>query len=186
MKKERIARIQDLVGLVHSLYPPALAEEWDNVGLQVGEAAAELKAVLVCLDPNEKALDAAVAAGAQAIVAHHPLLFRPLRNLTSADETGRFLFRAVRAGIAVLCAHTNLDRGRDGLNDWLAVRLGVAAGKPLAAGGDRQDASSASSRSGRCARDGVAFRAASTSPRSYRMLRAPQRTRGMRPMRPRR
>jgi dinuclear metal center YbgI/SA1388 family protein len=136
MKKERIARIQDLVGLVHSLYPPALAEEWDNVGLQVGEAAAELKTVLVCLDPNEKALDAAVAAGAQAIVAHHPLLFRPLRSLTSADETGRFLFRAVRAGIAVLCAHTKLDRGRDGLNDWLAVRLGVAAGKPLAAGGD--------------------------------------------------
>lgn len=136
MKKERIARIQDLVGLVHSLYPPALAEEWDNVGLQVGEAAAELKSVLICLDPNEKALDAAVAAGAQAIVAHHPLLFRPLRNLVPADETSRVLFRAVREGIAILCVHTNLDRGRNGLNDWLAARLGVAAAKPLAAGGE--------------------------------------------------
>lgn len=136
MKKERSARIQDLVGLVHSLYPPALAEEWDNVGLQVGEAAAELKSVLVCLDPSERALDAAAAVNAQAIVAHHPLLFRPLRSLTAADETGRVLFRAVREGIAILCAHTNLDRGRDGLNDWLAERLGVAAAKPLAAGGE--------------------------------------------------
>lgn len=136
MKKERSARIQDLVGLVHSLYPPALAEEWDNVGLQVGEAAAELKSVLVCLDPSERALDAAAAVNAQAIVAHHPLLFRPLRSLTAADETGRTLFRAVREGIAILCAHTNLDRGRAGLNDWLAERLGVAAARPLAPGGE--------------------------------------------------
>lgn len=136
MKKERIARIQDLVGLVHSLYPPALAEEWDNVGLQVGEPAAELRNVLVCLDPSEKALEAAAAVGAEAIVSHHPLLFRPLRSLTSVDETGRVVMGAVRAGIAVLCAHTNLDRGRNGLNDWLAARLGVTEAKPLAAGGD--------------------------------------------------
>ncbi len=136
MKKERIARIQDLVGLLHSLYPPALAEEWDNVGLQVGDAAAELKSVLICLDPTEKALDAAVEAGVQAIVAHHPLLFRPLRSLVPVDETGRVLFRAVREGVAILCAHTNLDRGRDGLNDWLAARLGVESTKPLAAGGE--------------------------------------------------
>jgi dinuclear metal center YbgI/SA1388 family protein len=113
-----------------------LAEEWDNVGLQVGEAAAELKCALICLDPNEKALEAAVTAGAQAIVAHHPLMFRPLRSLVPADETGRVLFRAVREGIAILCAHTNLDRGRNGLNDWLAERLGVAETRPLAAGGE--------------------------------------------------
>ena len=136
MKKERIARIQDLVGLVHSLYPPALAEEWDNVGLQVGESTAELKSVLVCLDPNEKALDAAAALDVQAILSHHPLLFRPLRSLTSADETGRAVLRAVRDRIAVICAHTNLDRGRNGLNDWLAARLGVAAVRPLATGGE--------------------------------------------------
>lgn len=136
MKKERIARIQDLVGLVHSLYPPALAEEWDNVGLQVGEPSAELRNVLICLDPSERALAAAAAVGAEAIVAHHPLLFRPLRSLTSTDETGRIVIGAVRAGIAILCAHTNLDRGRNGLNDWLAARLGVLQAKPLAMGGD--------------------------------------------------
>jgi len=136
MKKERIARIQDLVGLVHSLYPPALAEEWDNVGLQVGEPAAELRNVLVCLDPSAKTLEAAAAVNAEAIVSHHPLLFRPLRSLTSTDETGRVVMGAVRAGIAILSVHTNLDRGRSGLNDWLAARLGVTEAKPLALGGD--------------------------------------------------
>lgn len=136
MKSERIVRIQDLLGLIHKLYPPALAEEWDNVGLQVGDPAAPLERILICLDPTEATLDAALASGAQALVSHHPLLFRPLRSLTPNDETGRILFRAVREGIAVIGAHTNLDRARDGLNDWLAAELGIVDAQPLDAGGE--------------------------------------------------
>lgn len=138
MKKERITRIQDLVGLVKTLYPPSLAEEWDNVGLQVGDPGAELNRVLLSLDPSERALDAARKAEARALLTHHPLIFSPLKSLTPLDETGRILFRAVREGIAVLCAHTNLDRAKEGLNDWLAEKLGLTAVSPLAAdrGGD--------------------------------------------------
>ncbi|WP_432823576.1 Nif3-like dinuclear metal center hexameric protein [Trichloromonas sp.] len=136
MKPERIVRIQDLVGLIHKLYPPALAEDWDNVGLQAGDPAAPLERLMVCLDPTEATLDAAQAAGAQALVSHHPLIFRPFKSLTPADETGRILFRAVREGIAVISAHTNLDRAADGLNDWLAARLGVSNPQPLAGGGE--------------------------------------------------
>ena len=136
MKKDRIARIQDLVGLLNALYPPGLAEPWDNVGLQVGDPAAELRRVLVCLDPTDAALAAAVEAQAQAVLAHHPLIFTPLRNLTPSDAAGRVAFEAVRSGVAVLAVHTNLDRGQDGLNDWLAVRLGVSPCQVLAAGGD--------------------------------------------------
>ncbi len=136
MKPERIIRIQDLVGLIHKLYPPSLAEDWDNVGLQVGDPAAPVERLMVCLDPTEATLDAALAAGAQALLSHHPLIFRPFKRLVPADETGRILFRAVREGIAVLSAHTNLDRGVDGLNDWLAARLGVGDPQPLSLGGD--------------------------------------------------
>jgi len=135
MKKEQIVRIQDLVGLIHSLYPAALAEEWDNVGLQVGDPAAAVKTALICLDPTEKALTAARSAGAQAIISHHPLIFRPLKNIQPTDETGRILFQAIRDGIAVFSAHTNLDRGRDGLNDWLAHALQLTQVVPLALGG---------------------------------------------------
>ena len=134
MKKDPIVRIQDLVGLVNSLYPPALAEEWDNVGLQVGDPAAEVQKALICLDPSEKALTAAREAGAQALIAHHPLIFHPLKNLLPTDETGKVLYRAVREGVAVFCAHTNLDRGKDGLNDWLALALGIVRPQPLASG----------------------------------------------------
>ncbi|HKK01520.1 MAG TPA: Nif3-like dinuclear metal center hexameric protein, partial [Desulfuromonadales bacterium] len=119
MKKDRIARIQDLVGLLNALYPPALAEPWDNVGLQVGDPAAELRRVLICLDPTEAALKTAAELQAQAVVSHHPLIFSPIKSLAPTDATGRVVFQAVRSGVAVLAAHTNLDRGRDGLNDWL-------------------------------------------------------------------
>jgi dinuclear metal center YbgI/SA1388 family protein len=129
--KERVFRIQDLVGLLHGLYPPALAENWDNVGLQVGDPQEVVHRVLVSLDPSEKALDAARREKAQALICHHPLIFTPLKSLAPTDETGRLVFRAVKDGIAVLAAHTNLDRARDGLNDWLAQSLGLSRCVPL-------------------------------------------------------
>ncbi len=135
--KQRIIRIHDLVGLLNALYPPALAESWDNVGLQVGDPNAQLSKVLVCLDPSERALQAAVEQGAEALLCHHPLLVKPLQNLTPVDETGRILFAAVRQGVAILAAHTNLDRAGNGLNDWLAAALGVGECRPLL-GGDEQ------------------------------------------------
>jgi dinuclear metal center YbgI/SA1388 family protein len=134
--KERVFRIQDLVGLLHGLYPPALAESWDNVGLQVGEPQAVVSRVLVCLDPSAGALTEALRAGAQAMLCHHPLIFTPLKSLVPVDEASRLVFQAVREGIAVLAAHTNLDRARDGLNDWLAERLGLEGAIPLQTGGD--------------------------------------------------
>ncbi len=135
MTTERPARIQDLIGLVNALYPPSFAENWDNVGLQVGDPAALLSRVLICLDPSEKALASAQAAGAEAVLAHHPLIFQPLKNVTPGSETGRLVLAAVRAGIAFISVHTNLDRAPNGLNDWLAERLGVTAAAPLSPGG---------------------------------------------------
>lgn len=129
--KQRIVRIHDLVGLLNALYPTALAEDWDNVGLQVGDPQAQVSKVLVCLDPSQAALQAAVELGAQAILCHHPLIFRPLRHLTPADETGRILFSAVQQHIAIIAAHTNLDRAANGLNDWLAAAFELDGCRPL-------------------------------------------------------
>jgi dinuclear metal center YbgI/SA1388 family protein len=131
MAKGKTARLTDLLGLLNSLCPPGLAEEWDNVGLQVGDPAAEIQSILVCLDAEEIAIAEAERLGAQVVVSHHPLLYRPLKRLTPTDETGRVLFRAIRNGIAVVSVHTNLDRAADGLNDWLAERVGLIETRPL-------------------------------------------------------
>lgn len=130
MAKNR-QRIHDLLGLIHGLYPQDLAEDWDNVGLQVGDSNLPLERVMVALDPSRAAIRAAHAADAQVLVTHHPLLFKPLKRLTPDDAVGGIIWEAVQAGIAIISAHTNLDSASDGLNDWLASRLGLSQTQPL-------------------------------------------------------
>ena len=126
-------RIQDLVGLIHKLYAPELAEDWDNVGLQVGDPGRPLDRVMVALDPGLEAVEAARDAGAQALVTHHPLLFKPVKRLTPDDAVGKVLWTAVRDDVAIISAHTNLDCAVDGLNSWLAQKMGVEQAAPLQA-----------------------------------------------------
>ncbi|SHI94155.1 dinuclear metal center protein, YbgI/SA1388 family [Malonomonas rubra DSM 5091] len=131
MAKQKIARLADLVGLLNGLYAPSLAEDWDNVGLQLGDPTTEIERILVCLDAEERALDEAERAAAKLVISHHPLIFKGLKRLTPADEPGRVIFRAIRNNIAIYSAHTNLDRAADGLNDWLAARLGLENCTPV-------------------------------------------------------
>jgi len=133
MAKQKTACLADIIGFLNRLCPPDLAEDWDNVGLQVGDPAAKIDKILVCLDPEEIAIEEANNQGAQLVVSHHPLIFKPIKRLSPTDMTGRVLFQAIRQGIAVVSAHTNLDRAADGLNDWLAERLGVQEATPLEA-----------------------------------------------------
>lgn len=126
-------RIHDLIGLLNTLFPPELAEDWDNVGLQVGDPGTPLTKGLIALDPGMDVLAAARRAQAQVVISHHPLLFHGLKRLTPEDETGRLLGYAVREGIAVISVHTNLDTAQPGLNSWLADRLGILDAEPLKA-----------------------------------------------------
>ena len=129
--KQKTAYLADIVGLLNQLCPPRLAEDWDNIGLQVGDPAAAVSKILVCLDAEEIALQEAVRLGVQLIISHHPLIFNPLKRVTPTEMTGRIVFRAIKENIAIVSAHTNLDRAADGLNDWLAQRLGVIGVAPL-------------------------------------------------------
>ncbi len=131
MSAAKKPRLTDLLGWLNGSYPAALAEEWDNVGLQVGDPSAEIEKILVCLDVEEIALKKAADHGVDLIISHHPFIFRPLKKLTASDTTGRLVIQAIKNDIAVVSAHTNLDRAQDGLNDWLAARLGLTQVVPL-------------------------------------------------------
>jgi dinuclear metal center YbgI/SA1388 family protein len=131
MAKQKTVRVQDVGGLINHLYPQSLAEDWDNVGLQLGDSAAVVERVLVCLDVEERVIARAEELGAQLVISHHPLIYRPLKKISPVDEASRSIFRALRQGIAVISAHTNLDRASNGLNDWLAARLGLQQALPL-------------------------------------------------------
>ena len=131
MTKQKTVCLADINGFLNQLCPPDLAEDWDNVGLQVGDLSAKIDRILVCLDAEEIAIQEAHRHGAQLIISHHPLIFKPMKRLSPTDVTGRVLFQAIKQDIAVVSAHTNLDRAADGLNDWLAERLGVNDAIPL-------------------------------------------------------
>ena len=131
MAKLKTARLADIIGLLNRLFPPDLAEDWDNVGLQVGDPKAIINTILVCLDAEKIALDEALHHDAQLIISHHPLIFKPMKRLSPTDQTGEILFRAIKNDIAIVSAHTNLDRAADGLNAWLAERLGLGQTTPL-------------------------------------------------------
>ncbi len=124
--------VRDILDAVDRLAPWRLAESWDNVGLLLGEAAAEVRRVLLCLDVTDAVCDEAEEAGAEVLLAHHPLIFQPVKRLTADSPTGRLALRLARQGRAVIAAHTNLDAAEGGLADLLAGRLGLSETAPLA------------------------------------------------------
>jgi dinuclear metal center YbgI/SA1388 family protein len=113
-------RCQTVINLIDKFAPKNLAEDWDNIGLHVGDPAREINGVLVALDVNLQVVAEAVSLGANMIVAHHPLMSKPIKNIRADLPQGRLLTEIVQKDICVYCAHTNLDSAREGVNQVLA------------------------------------------------------------------
>ncbi|MBR9974373.1 MAG: Nif3-like dinuclear metal center hexameric protein [Bacteroidetes bacterium] len=118
-------QIKDILDTLQAWAPPAVAWERDNIGVLVGDAAQEVTRVLVCLDITPEVVEEAVREGAQLIVAHHPVIFHPLKSLRTDAPQGALLAALLTHGIGVIAAHTNADAARGGLNHELARRLGL-------------------------------------------------------------
>jgi len=123
--------LSDIIRILEKMAPPSLAEEWDNVGLQVGDASRQVTSVWVALDPCPNVVTAACRAGVDLLVTHHPLIFRPLNRIDVLTPQGAVIAQAVQHRLAVYSMHTNLDAVSAGLNDMLARRLGLRRFRPL-------------------------------------------------------
>jgi dinuclear metal center YbgI/SA1388 family protein len=127
----RPMKIKDIAAVMEKLAPGRLAEENDPIGLQVGDFEADVRTLLVALDPSLGALNEAAEQDAQLVVSHHPLIFRPLTSLTGRTPAERRAVEFVRKGVALFAAHTNLDCAPGGINDTLARLLGITDIQPL-------------------------------------------------------
>lgn len=96
--------------IIEKIAPKSWAEEWDNVGLLVGNGAVQVERILITLDGTLKVVEEAETCGAQLIIAHHPILFRGLKNLREDNKEAQIPLRLIRSGIAYYAAHTNLDQ----------------------------------------------------------------------------
>jgi dinuclear metal center YbgI/SA1388 family protein len=126
-----MSTVADLCQFLESFAPPTLGEDWDNVGLLVGDRAANVTRVMTCLTITPASAAEAVREKANAIVAHHPLPFHPLKRLTTDTTTGRMLLSLIAAGIAVYSPHTAFDSSAAGINQGLAEGLGLVDIQPL-------------------------------------------------------
>jgi dinuclear metal center YbgI/SA1388 family protein len=124
-------RVKDLLKTLDEITAFGLAEQWDNVGLMLGEPNRSIKGILVALDPTEEILAEALEVGADCIITHHPLIFHPLKAIYTDRPMGRFLRRALGNDISVIGCHTNLDQSVGGVNDVLASSLGMQDTRPL-------------------------------------------------------
>lgn len=127
----KIPNGQQIIEEFEKWSPKYLAMEGDPVGLHVGTLNKKIERVLVTLDVNEEVVDEAIAKGAGLIIAHHPPIYRPLKNLQTDFPQGRLMEKLIKHDIAVYAAHTNLDVAQGGVNDLLADALGLGDTKIL-------------------------------------------------------
>jgi dinuclear metal center YbgI/SA1388 family protein len=123
--------VRDVVDALDRRYPRAWAESWDRVGLVLGDFDTPVTTVLCVVDCVPETVDQALAAGADLIVAHHPLLLKPVSSIAPDTYKGRIIHRLIRAGVALYAAHTNADTASPGVSDALAARFGLTDVRPL-------------------------------------------------------
>ncbi|MFP3998500.1 MAG: Nif3-like dinuclear metal center hexameric protein [Desulfobacterales bacterium] len=118
-------KVSDVIGIMTKMAPPYLAEDWDNAGLQFGGPDWPVSHVFVALEPGLAAVNSACKAGADMLITHHPLIFKPLLTLDTSTPTGAIIEKAAQDKLAIFSAHTNLDSAEGGVNDVLCRELGL-------------------------------------------------------------
>ncbi len=117
--------VKNLLDSIEQLAPFGLQEQYDNSGLLIGDPKMEVKSILLTLDCTETIVDEAIENGCNVIIAHHPILFGPIKKITGRNYVERVLIKAIKNDIALIAVHTNLDNVRNGVNDLIADKLGL-------------------------------------------------------------
>lgn len=124
--------IRDVLDTLERAYPASLAESWDTgIGLTCGDPDGTVTGVRLAVDVDAVTIAEAAAAGAQLLLTHHPLLFRPVQSVAADTVKGSLVHGMIRSGLAHVAAHTNADTATGGVNDALAAALGLGGTRPL-------------------------------------------------------
>ena len=129
----RHPKVSDCVEVFDSLWPPAWAAAWDSVGLAGGDPEAEVRSILLALDPMDAVIAEAVVLGADLVLNHHPLMLKPVKSVNAATLKGGAVHTLISNDIALFNAHTNADSARGGVSDVLISLMGINDAQPLAA-----------------------------------------------------
>lgn len=112
-------RLKTIITYLENKFPPYMKEEWDNVGLMVGDREQDIKKIQLSLDVTDTVIEHAINNKMDLIITHHPLIFKGINKINSDSSLGRKILKLIKNNIAVYSLHTNLDSGRDGINDYI-------------------------------------------------------------------
>jgi len=124
-------KIKNIFAILENMAPLAYAEDFDNVGLLVGNAESEATGILVCHDALESVIDEAVQKDCNLIVCFHPILFSGVKKLTGQDYVSRSVVKAIKNDIAIYAIHTALDNHQNGVNKIFSDAIGLVNTKIL-------------------------------------------------------
>lgn len=117
--------VREITDYLEQQFPLSYQEDYDNCGLITGQKNAVIRGVLITLDVTPEILKEAMDNDCNMVIAHHPLIFKGIRRITGEDEIQEMLITSIKNDIAVYAIHTNLDNSAEGLNNYIAARLGL-------------------------------------------------------------
>src|SRR6478752_9461275 len=123
----------EVTALLEEWFPPHRADDWDAVGLVLGDPAVEVRRILLAVDPVAAVADEAIADDTDLLVCHHPLFLKGVHGVAATDPKGRLAHRLLTNGCALFTAHTNADSPTGGVSESLALALGLTEVRPLEA-----------------------------------------------------
>ncbi|GAA6817240.1 Nif3-like dinuclear metal center hexameric protein [Helicobacter pylori] len=118
-------KINTLLTIINKHVPLNTAEDWDNVGLLIGNEKNDVTGILTALDCTEAVVDEAIANDINTIICHHPLIFKGVNNIIENDGYGAIIHKLIKNSINLIALHTNLDVYKYGVNKMLADKIGL-------------------------------------------------------------
>lgn len=123
--------LADVIEVAEQLWPLAGAESWDAPGLVSGDPRAEVSRIVLAVDAVAETIDEAIAANAELLLVHHPLLMRSVTTVAETTAKGALIARLIRGGCALMAAHTNADIVATGTSARMAELVGLTDARPI-------------------------------------------------------
>ena len=120
-------KVNELCSIIENVAPVELADDWDNVGLLIGDKNSTITGVVTCVDLSFGAIDYAIEHNCNMIVTHHPVIFTPLKRIVYSDYSSDLVIKCIENHINVYAAHTNMDMADNGINFTFFTKLNIKA-----------------------------------------------------------
>ncbi|MBN2261118.1 MAG: Nif3-like dinuclear metal center hexameric protein [Clostridiales bacterium] len=116
---------KNVIKILEQFAPQKYAQEWDNVGFQIGNSDSQIDKIMTALEVTDEVIQEAIDESVDLIIVHHPLIFKSIKSVINSDPVGSMILKLIQNRINLIVAHTNLDSSEKGMNYFLANRLNI-------------------------------------------------------------